>query len=116
MSPYGQGVYDDILKKVENREFKDTFISCSVDYSNSGSWFSDQNSKWYNKYENIEENCAGAFNTFYNICITGKLVNDKYCTTSPCIFYCLPTAESDGWCFTKSCSLYCLQKSPVKTE
>lgn len=46
LSSYGKDVYDEIKEKVDNGEFKDTIYSCYIEYENSGSWFSNKDSKW----------------------------------------------------------------------
>ncbi|QKF93575.1 hypothetical protein QKU48_gp0117 [Fadolivirus algeromassiliense] len=118
--PKFYGTYEEILnedgltllqsvkEKVAKGEFKDTFVKYKLERENSGSWFANQSSQFYDPSA-----MKGCFNSFYNVVICGytqELLDTldgelftrgtKFMQTSSILFY------TDEWAYTKSGSLY----------
>jgi len=92
----GKELYSQSQQRYEKGEVKDTLTIYNINQENSGSWYSDTTSPFYNK-----EECRGCFNTWNNRTINGKsLAMNEWITTSVVIFI---TPE---WCLTKSGNLY----------
>lgn len=102
----GLALYNDVLEKVNRKEFKDTYSKYFVDSYNSGMWHANKDSPFFDQAENV----VCCLNTFRNRKIQGlnQRVN-KVFTTSCCIFY-KDSTDDDGWCYTASGSLYRLQE------
>lgn len=112
LSEKGLELLQNIKEKVEKGEFKDTFVKYRVDLENSGSWFGNASSPFYNPTD-----CKGCLNSWGNIVIRGYTqelldnlhgnnpsYSDLTMKTSPVVFY------TNQWCYTKSGSLYKLEE------
>ena len=96
----GKVLYNNIRKLVLSSIPQKTIDVYTLEYVNSGSWFADQTSKYY---LNANDKIKGAFNSFDNISIKGRIIGTKtWINTSPCIFVNI----EEGWCFTKNGSIY----------
>lgn len=86
----------------------------NIEYSRTGSWFADENSRWFDKHHRIEKGTAGCLCTWNNLNVVGKTVksNEKFVQTSPCVFIVYDENSEKGWCYTANESLYCLTKAP----
>lgn len=123
LSDKGLIIYEHAKTLADMNDFKDEFIEYRFDRSNSGSWFGDENSFWYDKQTMYEKGTKGSFNTWNNINIIGKTKHsgEKFVTTSPCVFIIHECNEEEGneekgWCYTFSGSLYKLSGKPMSNE
>lgn len=101
----GRKLYDDVLLKVQNQDYKNEFVKFYTQRELSGSWYADPTSTFYditnkNNPMTDQESISGLINTWNNVCVIGTVANGESLTTSPCIFI------SDKWCYTSSGSLY----------
>lgn len=115
LSNDGKNFFDYVkaLVEIEKKSLKrNVFSNHRFERSLSGSWFENENSKWYKKYEGHDKNVKGCINTRNDIVIVGRLHGNKtnedslFRSTSPCIFICKTKNEKEGWCYTKSGSIY----------
>ena len=95
----GLEIYKQAQEDVKNDKFISEFPEFACQYTNSGGWFADENSKFYDC-----EEFKGMLNTQNNITIVGKSTGHggACMTTSVCIF----CNVKEGWCLTQSGSLY----------
>ena len=93
----GKELYQKIKEKANNTIPKKEFEMYCIIPVRSGSWFSDQTSKYHGGVK-------ATFNSFENLAVWGKSENDYY-QTSPCFFINV----NEGWCYTKSGSFYKLK-------
>lgn len=94
----GLQVYKQAQQNVNDKKFDSEFIDFAIQFSNSGGWFADEKSDFYDPDEQ-----QGYINSFKDVTILGLRESDRqYITTSPCIFYNL----KEKWCLTQSGSLY----------
>ena len=99
LSDYGLMVYD-YACNLAKQPPKDEFTEYTLDRINSGSWFAEKESKYYNPDEP-----GGFFNSFNNVVVIGKTLKTEeksFTKTSPCLF----VNTKEGWVYTKSGSLY----------
>jgi hypothetical protein len=118
LSDKGMIVFEHAKTLAEMNHFKDEFIEYRFDRSNSGSWFGDEDSVWFDKQTLYEKGTKGSFNTWNNINIIGKTIKsgDKFISTSPCVFIVNGTKGNKGWCYTSSGSLYSLSGNLFSNE
>ena len=98
LSEYGLMVYE-YACNLAKIGAKDEFMEYTLEQSNSGAWFTDKESPYFDPDE------CGFFNSFKNIIVVGKTKNtkeDQFTTTSPCIF----VNKEEGWCYTRSGNIY----------
>ena len=96
----GKELYQSIKDLYLKSEPKKTFQTYSVCPQESGNWFADKTSKFWN-----EDFGVASIHSFENRIVLGKTASGEWFTTSPCIF--IDTDE--GWCFTRSGSFYKLE-------
>jgi len=95
LSEAGLKLFNEAQEKYNRGEYKDVFIDYVKTFSNSGSWYSDSKSKYY------DPNALSVLNSWNDICVSGTWKsNGNKMTTTPVI---LITSE---WCLTKNGSLY----------
>lgn len=102
----GLTLYEQVLQKVKDGLFKDTFFEHKIQKGQSGRWFALENSPWFGKSEYCEKGIVGAFCTWQNSYVHGLAEKQGMISTSPCIFLMESSNIQDGWCYTKSGSLY----------
>ena len=96
----GIELYQKVLKKVENEEYKDTLQSLNIIHQNPGIWVPNESSPHYNPKEHQRH-----YSDLSNLVVMGFAINKgSNITTSTLIFL------TNDWCYTFSGSLYKLEK------
>lgn len=102
----GKLLYEYVKEQANNNNYKTEIVEYYLERENSGGWFCDPTSKFYNTENKLTDdpNIQGIFNTLNNIVIVGILSTGQPISTSCCVFIC------NEWCYTSSGSLYKLGK------
>jgi len=113
----GKQLYETVMTKVRNGEYKGEIVEYSLNWDRSGPWFAKPESRFYGtaKTPDSDSTIQGCYNCRDNITITGKTADGKPITTSCCIFICDQEGQEGqtsqaNWCYTLSGSLYKLGK------
>ena len=114
LSDKGKKIFQQAKERAEKEDFKGTFLNYELKYSRTGTWFADENSKWFEKNCRIEKGTKGCICTWNNIYVIGQTIESKemFVQTSSCIFIVYDIDRKKGWCYTASGSLYCIQENP----
>lgn len=99
LSAAGKELFKAVSNEWENvkNNPKRVILSYAIVPVESGYWFADQQSKYWNELHG-----QASLHSFQNWAVLGKLQDGQWIQTSPCIFI----DTTNGWCYTKSGNFY----------